>query len=296
MPFPIAKPRSNGPLRLFGLAGVCFVLCLELSSSWCVGQVLEPPRANQPANTPPSIRVAQLPPTTSGPIIEGLTGTEGQNAAANTPPPLFSDPLTLDMVQQRLKAATEDQSLDKSQLEQIQALYQKAIDDLKEAAAAQVRVTEWIQKTQSVPAQIEAAKERKQSFGKTPEDKPGENVPLPELQQELAQKEEALKKAKSRKDQAADDQKGIITNRGELSQARKSVQDNIAEKEQQLRNLLTNGNETQQLRAQRSQLRAAWQRLKADLERLAKEEACQQARTELLPLERDLAALQESRL
>lgn len=296
MPFLFANPRSNRLLRRRGLLGFCLVLSLGLSNSWCVGQVLDPKPTKPTADPFPPPRVAQLPLAANAPIIQGLPGTENPAAAANEPPPLFTDPLTVEMVQQRLKAATEDQMLDKTQLEQIQGLYQKALDDLKEAGAVQTRVAECIQRTQAVPAQIEAAKERKQSFGKTPEDKPGKNTPLPELQQELALKEEALAKAKGRFDQAANELKNITATRGELSQARKTAQDQLAETEQKLRDLLTNGNVTQQILAQRSQLRARWQLLKANLEHMAKEEACQQARTELLPLERDIAALEASRL
>lgn len=291
---PFTNPCPVLLLRRLSVMGVCWALSWAFWGSLCVGQGIESPPPSAPPNPFTAPRVAPQPVAANGPIIQGLPGTENQ--AGNAPAPMFSDPLTLDVVQQRLKAATEDQTLEKSQLELIQGLYQKAVEDLKETAAVEAIVAECIQRTQAVPTQIEEAKKLKQSFGKKAERKPGKNVSLVELQQELATREDDLNKAKNRLDQAVNALKEIASNRGELSQAQKTTQDRLDETEQHLRNLLTNGNVTNQVLAQRSQLRARWQLHKANLERMAKEEACRQARTQLLPLERDIAAWEVSRL
>ncbi len=153
-----------------------------------------------------------------------------------------------------------------------------------------------LKKPRAVPEQIEEAKKTKQSLGKTPKVIVPLELPLAQVQQELAKREETLANVKKKLDEAVNALKNITANQGELSQSRKSFQDRLAETEQQLKDLPTAGNTTPQSQAERTQLRARWQLLKANLARLDKEDALRQARTDLLPLERDIAALEAGHL
>ena len=124
-----------------------------------------------------------------------------------------------------------------------------------------------------------------------------DGLSLVQLQQELGTREDALTNIKKKLDDAVNSAKDITSNQAVLSASRKSSQDTLATVEQQLKALPAVGAGTPQQLAERTKLRAQWQFLRANLARLDKEDAYrQQSRTELLPLERDIAALDAGRL
>ncbi len=289
------------------LVAVCCVLGLSSAASMCGGQVIEsaPPRQAPEANpfAPPQNPKA---PATNGPIIQSLPQPKNDTPAApaktadaaNTEPaPLFSDSLTMETVQLRLKDATDDQSLDKAAKDELTGLYQQSQADLKDAATQEATAADFAQKMQSLPAQIEKAKKTKQDLSKPVQVKIPHDATLVQLQQELNTREESLANAKKKLDDAVNSLKDVTTNRGDSSQTRKSSQDFLAQSEQQLKALPTGNTVTRQTLAKRTRLRAQWQLLRARLAMLDKKDAYRQASsTELLPLERDIAALEAGRL
>jgi hypothetical protein len=220
-------------------------LGLGFADSYCLGQVIEsapPATAPQPNPFAPTTRVPQPPPAAAGTqIIQLMPLPENANPAppvSTEAAPLFTDSLTAETVNERMKSAADDPMLDKAQKETLAGTYQQALNDLKETANQVAKAAELAQLTQSIPTDIEQFKKNKAALSK-----PAATVEIPsglsltQLQQELSTREEALKSAKTKLDQTVNDIKNITTNQGDSSLTRKSLQDRLAKIELELKAL-----------------------------------------------------------
>ncbi len=281
-------PQITNRLSLFAL-GLWAVFGLG-DGNWCFGQDAEPLPTRTGFSNPFETQPVNAPIIQSLPSENGNGQTEGMEAA------LFGESLTVEAVQLRLAELEKEEALDKTLKEALTEFYQQAIADLKEAAVQEAKSKEYSLKTQSVPEQIKEAAKKKEALGKPESVVIPQDLPLIQLQQELGLREESLGNVKKRLDEAVNALKNITAGRGEASKGRKAAQDRILELEQQLKTLPGNPDAPRKTQAERIQLRARWQLLRASLARQEKEDAWRQTRTELLPLERDIAALEAARL
>lgn len=240
------------------------------------------PQPQPPVAAPP---VTQ-PPATTPPVMPPVT-----------PPPATDDngdeKLTIDSVQAKL-AALKEETLDDAQKKVLSDLYDAAITDLKAADTQSALAVDYSERLKRLPEEIEKAKATKLSLAK-PELYVLDKLTLPQLRQDLTQFEQQQIDQKSILDQAVNDLKNFGIHE-ELAKQQKLAQERLGEADEQLKKVIVGADAPRKSMAERLRLLAKKQAAAAEIKRFQAEAAWRQARADLLPLNRDIAAATLARL
>jgi potassium efflux system protein len=270
----------GGALLILGAARPALVQTAPVRTGQ-VGPVAfpAPAAASRPASMPASQPATQA-------ASQPTTQAASQPATAPSSQPAESEitPAAIEAAKTRVQAA---QDLPEAQKKQILDAYDQALAQIKVADDWRKRAAQFEEVAKQAPAQLAEAKAK---WAKPVEDLTphvAENAPLGEIEQQVKHAEELDRDARNavraieQQRQDAVDRKTTIRARGE------AIHQAVAKITEELTNLATGTSEADQ--AHRIYLRARRRALYRELAALDKQSAADDARTDLLAVQQDLA-------
>ena len=197
--------------------------------------------------------------------------------------------LNIEAIQQGIEKIERAQDLDEPTKKSIVALYEEAIKDLLRAATWKEKIDLFAQEKKYAAKNIEQTKASlRQTEGKTSAEVPAD-ASVSQLENMLSETEAELTAAKEKLVVAEVEPRRRAIRLLEIKQLLKEARNRVTTLERQRDSLPTNGSGSPLEAAQRIRLLAALATAQLELEGYTKELEAQQATTDLLPLQHDLA-------
>lgn len=243
----------------------------------------------QPAKNPDQPAPEIAPASTPMPTESSTPPAETAEKPSPEPTPTIDKP-TIASVKATIAKLKEDK-LDEAAQKEILLPYEQALEDLEKAEGENAKGEHLTKSIEETPALVKELKQQKEVVAKEQIVMETAGKGLTELRQELLEREQKLVDQKAKLDKIIADLKEMVA-QDKLAQARKATQQELTEREEQLKKIPTGPDATPKNIAERIRLQAKMQMLQATIGRIEKELPWRQSQTEVLPLKRDIAAQQ----
>ncbi len=243
----------------------------------------------QPAENPNQPVPATVPVSTPMPAAPATPPAETAEKPAPEPAPTIDKP-TIASVEAAI-AKVKEGKLDEAAQKELLTLYEQALTDLKAAEGEYAKGEHFTKSIEETPALVKELKQQKEAVANEQIVMETKGKGLTELRQELLEREQKLVDQKTKLDETIASLKKAVS-QDQLAQTRKDTQQELTEREEQLKKTPTGPDATPKNTAERIWLQARKQLLQATLSRIEKEIPWRQSQTEVLPLKRDIAARQ----